>query len=149
MSSKISIGMRVRTRLECHTLPCTQIGHCGDGVPRVFFLEECGLACYLGQPLRGRGLSSCLRLRVAKRSVRSRKGSIRWRVALVGQCPCLVGQRVRRRRRTEYLRDKLGRSQTRQRVQVYLCVPLVGGSSHEPFFICRPGEGSYNNTLPE
>ena len=83
-----------------------RVGHCGDGVPRVSFLEEGSLACSLNRPLPGRGLSSCLGPWVATRPVRSRKGRIQ---CLVGHCPCLVCQRFRSHRRTEYLRDKLGR----------------------------------------
>ena len=42
--------MRGRTRLECHTVPCTQ-SWCGDGGPRVSSLEERGLACSVDRPI--------------------------------------------------------------------------------------------------
>ena len=136
VSYKISIGMRGALVWSTILYRVPRVGHYGDGVPRVSSLEECGLACSLGRPLSGRGLSSYLGLRVVMRPIRSRTGKIRWRVVLVGQCPFPVCRRFRRRRRTEDLRERLGRSRTRPRVQVSLCVLLVWGLSHEPYLIC-------------
>ena len=110
-----------------------RVVHCDDGVPRVSFFEERGLACSLGRPLPGCGLSSCLGLWVAIRPIRSSTGKLRQRVVLGGQCPCLVCQGLfRRRRRTEDLRDKIGHLRTRRRVQGCLCVLLVWGLAHGP-----------------